>query len=241
MSAAKIIFLAICMTKDPASLRQKVASDYDTIASEWDQTRQHAWGEFEFLDKLFKKDNSKILDAGCGNGRLVKYLNQKLGQKNYEYLGIDSSAELLKKAQHNFPDKKFKQTDLVEFQSKAEYDVVACIAVLHHLPSRADRLQVLKNIYTSLQDGGQLFLTVWNLWQPRYLKFTLKSYLKGRPRECQIPFANKVDRYVHAFTASELLKLCEQAGFGSIEVFSAAGEQKAGIFTGRNLILRARK
>ncbi len=233
------------MTKDSASLRQKVARDYDTIADEWDRTRQNSWGEFEFLGELLEQSHSdkniKILDAGCGNGRLIKWLDTKLNKNGYEYLGVDSSSELLKKAQTSFPARKFQQADLTEFRAKAKYDAVACIAVLHHLPSRTDRLKVLQNLYTSLENGGRLFLTVWNLWQLRYLKFTLKSYLVGTPRECRIPFAGRVERYVYAFTASELMQLFDEVGFSRVEVFPAARENKTGVFTGRNLIVRAIK
>jgi 2-polyprenyl-3-methyl-5-hydroxy-6-metoxy-1,4-benzoquinol methylase len=232
------------MNKDLDSLREKVAADYDAVADEWDRTRQAAWGEFSFLGEMLKQTclsgrqvqhgKLKILDAGCGNGRLVKWLDAKL--TSYEYLGVDNSVELLKKAQQNCPVCKFQKADLVEFCQPESFDLVTCVAVLHHLPSRDDRLRVLYNLKNSLKPGGRLFLTVWNLWQPRYLKYVLKSYLTGQLRECQIPFARQVSRYVHAFTASELLGLLEQAGFSQVDVFGANKENKAGVFSARNIV-----
>lgn len=237
----------------PASaddLRTKVAEDYDSIADEWDRTRRKSWGEFAFLSALIKSrgvheltkradQRVKILDAGCGNGRLVNFLDVELAGM-YGYLGVDVSSELLKKAQSHFPDVAFAQHDLVHFCQEQEFDVVASVAVLHHLP-RANRLQVLKNFYHSLTPGGQLFLTCWNLWQPRYISFVAKSYLASTPRECQIPFAGHVERYVHAFTAGEITALLETAGFREIDVFYSDGAHKSNIVSGKNIVAIAKK
>ena len=69
-------------------------ANYDSVAQSWDATRKSAWGEFEFAKHLFSA--SSILDAGCGNGRLVNWLrgNNFTGS----YLGIDNSKSLIQKA-----------------------------------------------------------------------------------------------------------------------------------------------
>jgi len=225
-----------------ASLRQKVAADYDAIVADWDQSRQAAWGEFAFLASLLGNTKQPhILDAGCGNGRLVKWLDEQLGKYNYSYLGVDGSAGLLARARVNFPKQAFQQADLAVFQTDTKCNLIACIAVLHHLPSAEDRLKVLQNLHASLADGGQIFLTAWNLWQPRYFKYVLESYLVGTPRDCKIPFQNKIDRFVHACTASELLSLAEQAGFSHIEVFPAAHGERVSWWRARNLVMLATK
>ena len=222
------------------SLRQKVTDDYDAVAADWDRTRQSAWGEFVFLEALLGSQ-PHILDAGCGNGRLITWLDEKLGAQHYAYLGVDGSAGLLEHAKKNFPEQDFQQADLTGFQNERKYNLIACIAVLHHLPSREDRLAVLQNLHKSLAEGGQLFLTAWNLWQPRYFKYVLKSYLTGTPRDCRIPFQNKVDRFVHACTASEILDLAEEAGFSSIDVFPTDGDKKTSWWRARNIVMIAQK
>lgn len=236
---------------------KQVTTDYDAIAHEWDRTRQNAWGEFEFATDLLIPPPSllasselrrtgphlqhkmQLLDAGCGNGRLINWLRKKNFQG--KYLGIDSSEGLLEKAKQNFPKEKFQKIDLLDFKELESFDLVFCIAVLHHLPDKTSRLRVLQNIYAGLKSEGKLFLTVWNLWQPRYIKYVLKSYFTKNPRDCKIPFANKVDRFVHAFSASELIDLLEKAGFQSIEVFPAKKEKRVKIFSARNLVVIAKK
>ncbi|MFA5351760.1 MAG: class I SAM-dependent methyltransferase [Candidatus Gracilibacteria bacterium] len=161
------------------SLRENLIG-YDSIAAQWDATRKSPWGEFDFAKHLFSAKS--ILDAGCGNGRLVSWLRE--GGFTGKYLGVDSSGELIQKAQQNFLAEKFLHADLLSFISTEKFSAVFCIAVLHHLPDAASRLQVLQNLYANLEAGGELFLTTWNLWQPRYYRYILKSFFARDYRNC---------------------------------------------------------
>lgn len=217
-------------------LRENLAS-YDSVADAWDATRKSPWGEFDFAKHLFSAKS--ILDAGCGNGRLVSWLRS--GGFTGKYLGVDASVELIAKAKQNFPAEKFLHADLQDFVSAQKFSAVFCIAVLHHLPDAASRLQVLQNLYANLETGGELFLTTWNLWQPRYYRYILKSFFTGNYRNCHLPFFGKGNRLIHAFTASELIQLLEKAGFRSIRVFPAYNGKRARIWQARNLITLAKK
>ena len=222
-------------------------SFYDSIAKKWDATRQRPWGEFEFAKDFLSAE--KILDAGCGNGRLVTWLREN--NFNGEYLGVDSSQELIKLARRNFPGEKFEATDLLELipQLSGEltlggFGAIFCIAVLHHFENSADRAKVLENLHEVLEPGGKIFLTTWNLWQPRFWKFFLAHpRLRGGrlSRNLEIPFAGKSSRRVHAFTKSELFKLLATAGFKNIKIFYAKHSAKANFLTGRNIVIIAEK
>ena len=121
-------------------MTQKI-SNYNNFAKEWDQTRKHAWGEFEFAQKLLPANN--ILDAGCGNGRLVNWLRQN--KFTGKYLGIDISSKLIKIAKKNFPKEKFEIADLRNFQQAKQFDTIFSIATLHHITNPSEQKQVLKN------------------------------------------------------------------------------------------------
>lgn len=176
-----------------------------------------------------------MLDAGCGNGRLVPWLREN-GYAG-DYLGVDLSEELLKIAGKNFPEEEFLQANITEFKEPAGFDLIISIAVLHHLENKEARLAALKNFYESLQPGGKVFLTVWNLWQRRYRRFILKQF----SRNCRIPFSDKGERLVHAFTKGELRRLLWIAGFRKIKIFYAAGDKRARIFNARNLVAIAER
>ncbi|MFA5351759.1 MAG: hypothetical protein WC304_00590 [Candidatus Gracilibacteria bacterium] len=56
-----------------------------------------------------------------------------------------------------------------------------------------------------------------------------------------MPFFGKGNRLIHAFTASELIRLLEKAGFRSIRVFPANQGKRARIWQARNLVTLAQK
>ncbi len=199
----------------------------------WDATRRGSWGEFEFARGLL--NSKKILDAGCGNGRL----NFWLARNNFrgEYFGIDASSSLVALARKNFPTQKFVTQNLRDLKKPNKFDAVFCVAVLHHL-DRDSCKKAVRNFHVSLQKNGKIFATTWNLWQPRFWKFFLAQKLS---RELEIPFAKKDSRRVHAFTRRELKKLFVAAGFKNVKVFYARHSKKSNFFRARNLIILAKK
>mgnify|MGYP005858099783 CR=1 FL=1 len=206
---------------------------YNFNAEKWDATRQNSWGEFEFArDFLSEK---KLLDAGCGNGRL----NFWLAKNNFrgEYFGVDVSEKLIEIARKNFPDQKFAVQNLLEFSAPNSADAIFCVAVLHHFENSADCEKVVRNLHAALRPGGKIFATSWNLWQPRFWKY----FLRQKSRDLDIPFAGKSARRVHAFTKTELEKLFATAGFKKVKIFYARHSAKSNFLRARNLILRAEK
>lgn len=164
---------------------------YNIIAEDFDICRQTAWPEFELLAAYLHKsikaqkhestDAIKILDVGCGNGRLYQYLWAELlcAELNsaHRYVGIDQSEELIKIAKvqcaelNSAHKVEFIVADVFDLSFKnGEFDVAVGIAFLHHIPGEELRLKVLKEIYRVLKPGGILFLTNWNLRQWKLIK-----------------------------------------------------------------------
>lgn len=197
---------------------QKVVDDYDQIASEFDLSRHQHWKEFEsFLAHIKKGD--KILDLGCGNGRLYQYLAK---QKKVDYIGVDNSKNLLSAAKKNNPKATFKEGNLLEIPLKNHsIDVITCIAAFHHIPTNKLRQKALTEMQRVLKPNGKLILSVWNLFQPKYKKYIWKSRIKSlltlgkhEARGTLIPWAHSgIERYYYAFKAKELRNLLEKANF----------------------------
>ena len=77
---------------------------------------------------LIPSSAAKVLDAGCGTGRLATVLNSE------KYLGIDLASQLLEKAKTNFPAHKFTLMDIKHLDLPDEsFDAVLSINVLKHL------------------------------------------------------------------------------------------------------------
>jgi len=177
--------------------KPKIKDVYDNIASQFSASRNYIWPDLEpFLKNI--KTNTSILDVGCGNGRLLLGLPNKI-----KYTGIDISSELLKEAEKKYSDHQFIETDITEtkiWKHLPKFDYIFCIAVIHHLPTTKDHLFLLEQIQKHLKPEGKVLLTAWNLWQPKYRKnhFDFQTKLQN-PFHLYIPF-QKQPRFHFAFT-----------------------------------------
>ncbi|MEW6188587.1 MAG: class I SAM-dependent methyltransferase [Actinomycetota bacterium] len=221
-------------------LLEKVKEDYRRLAREFSETRLFPWKDILFL-KEWVKDGDRVLDLGCGNGRLLELFKDT----NIKYVGLDISEELLNIARSRYtgPNLSFVLGDALDLPfDEDSFDTVYAIALLHHIPSTPFRFKVMKEVHRVLKGGGIFVSTVWNLWQKRYIKYILSAaWLKilGRTRldfkDAFIPWKKKdgsvIQRYCHAFTRRELQKLAEQVGFSIKEVgFTLRDGKKSNIY-----------
>lgn len=212
--------------RDADQLLRKVKRDYNAISDEFDQTRSKPWFEFDIYKEMLNAED-KVLDLGCGNGRLFDHL----ADRDIKYVGVDVSEGLLKAAARSFKGKKlgssalFKQGSFLSIPYKRPYfDKVICVASFHHIPSRKYRLKALAEIKRVLKPDGTVAISVWNLWQKKYRKYIWQSLLnlnKYDFGDCFIPWGDTgVNRYYHAFSVYEMRTLLRDAGFYIVdEVF----------------------
>lgn len=185
--------------------------NYDKIASKFSDTRKYLSPDLRFFLKWYKNDK-KILDLGCGNGRLAK-----LFPKN-NYTGVDPSKQLINISQKLNPGYKFlvSKPNKLNF-SNGSFDIIYCLAVFHHIPSKKIRIEFLKEIKRLLIQNGICVFTVWNIkYHPKISKLILKNNIKklfGLSKldfnDVYFPFKNQknefyIQRYLHAFSLKEL-------------------------------------
>lgn len=90
-----------------------------------------------------------ILDYGCGNGRFLKSLPEKIIKTGIDFNAKNEEKENL----------KFIKSNLLDFKTENKFEGVVCIQVLKHLPSPREYLE---KMISFLEIGGYLFLAVPN-------------------------------------------------------------------------------
>lgn len=210
-------------------LMQKTKEGYDEISEEFSVTRKNMWPELGDLDK-YVKEGDKVLDIGCGNGRLYRFL----ATKNINYTGLDVSSKLIRIARETFKGEcvEFKTFDGLNVECSDQlacgFDTVYCLATLPHLPGEALRLKFLENLRKASKPGAKIIITCWNLWQARFIRphidMVFNLIIDKALGKDQYDWGDlyilwhkqsgkTISRYYHAFTISELNSILKKAGW----------------------------
>lgn len=227
----EIIFSAKFMNRSD-KIQSLNRQSYEVAAPIFDKTRNHLWPEVAALLATVKA-GERIVDLGCGNGRLLN----GLPSVNVVYTGIDANEHLLQQARERYPQHTFVRQELPDKTTAIpQCNLITAIAFLHHVPRASDRLRLLQQAYEALSPEGRLIITVWNLWQKRYMtSFFQHWWLKSAWNDCFLRWnhglSQPVWRYYHAFRPRELERLVRRAGF-TITYFNTKGH---------NFILEAKK
>ncbi len=224
-------------------LLQQTEETYNTIAYDFSITRNYVWQDLvPLLD--YSRKGDKVLDLGCGNGRLYEALKEK----QVDYVGCDNSKELIKIAQEKYPEGNFKLTDGLTLPLKDHsFDIIYCIAVLHHIPSKLLRKKFLLEAKRVLRPNGLLIATVWKLplKKRKTALFWFLQRVLGRNsldfKDCFVAWQNKYQRYVHNFSKHELKTLFKSVGFKVKEIKVLAKEKGKNNKTNYNLSIVALK
>jgi|JI9StandDraft_1071089.scaffolds.fasta_scaffold02641_4 trans-aconitate 2-methyltransferase len=122
--------------------------------------RQWAW---ESLSKVSLSGNEKILDFGCGDGKVSAEMARLV--RNGSVLGVDVSEKMIHLAKiyfpsYAFPNLTFQNSESVTFADmpgQQDYDLVCAFTVFHLI---SNPLDVLKNLKTHLKPSGKLLLII---------------------------------------------------------------------------------
>ncbi|PRZ44389.1 methyltransferase family protein [Antricoccus suffuscus] len=121
------------------------------------ESGEDLYGEARFVDAMAKR-GSRVLDAGCGTGRMAGQLS-KLG---HDAIGVDRSARLLEVARKYFADTTYVEADLLTVSGQelggGKFDIIAAAGnVVPCLAPDTER-DVLANLVSLLVPDGRLVL-----------------------------------------------------------------------------------
>lgn len=186
------------------------------------------------------KGDENILDLGCGNGELARVLAQR-GHRG-SYLGVDFSLPLLRDAESQ-PEgfsATFLQVDLTQLSAFSSqlvahggWSLITAFAVLHHIPSYALRLNIMRTVHQLLQSNGLFIHSNWQFLNSEKLKARIQPWDVAAILESDVDAGDYLLdwrsggtglRYVHHFDEDELQELAMTSGFQVQDVFYSDGE-----------------
>ncbi len=110
-------------------------------------------------DDLDLTGGDRVLDVGCGPGRLARVLKARVGPAG-SVVGVDAAEEMVRRAQtkHGGDGLEFRVAYAQELPfGDAEFDAVSCTLVLHHVAAGA-RATAVREMFRVLKPGGRLVI-----------------------------------------------------------------------------------
>jgi len=236
---------------------------YTTVAEPFDATRLvPSAGKSELVRRLplEQLEAPTLADIGCGNGRLAWLLDER--EVALDYVGVDGNAQLLALAQAHTSElahvhTRFVQADLAQPDwaegvtaaarkvtvtsesdshrfSRPGFDIVTCLATLHHLPGYDLRLATMRRLAEMVAPGGLVAISAWQfLTTPR---FTTKLVdwadvgidpARVEAGDALLPWkqGGYAVRYLHQIDLEELTALATGAGLTVTATYFADGKE----------------
>lgn len=159
---------------------------------------------FEFIHRYIaqQKDDKrvKVLDMGCGNGNLLKYLKEK--NPKLELYGIDIT-------ENKYPGIHFIKGDILKYNFDMKFDVICNITLIEHLDNPS---AFIKRVKDMLSPDGVL-VTVTD--DDNSMIYSVARFLK------RLGIGAAYDRlyckhHLHCFSRASLRTLMESNGLDVI-------------------------
>ncbi len=130
--------------------RQQV--DLDEYDTRWDRLAADGasvHGEAEFVCRL---GGPRILDAGCGTGRVAV----ELARRGCSVVGVDNDADMLARARARSEDVSWVLADLATMELPAVFDVIVMAGDVLHYVWPGHESMAVSNLARHLEPGGHL-------------------------------------------------------------------------------------
>lgn len=117
-------------------------------------------GEARLVDALVPR-GARILDAGCGTGRVGGFL----AAAGHDIIGVDLDPELITVARQEYPSLRWLVGDLAELDLPAAgipagFDAVVCAGNVMTFVAPASRVNIMRRLGTHLRTGGRVVVGV---------------------------------------------------------------------------------
>ena len=156
---------------------------YSAFAVSFSETRSESGREVQVI-LPYIANGARVLDIGCGNGRVAVMLAEH--QRNVRYVGIDSSPELIARSRTH-AERAGRKSQVASFwvadiakpdwtnsllpegeppdggrwPGMRGFDCILLLAVLHHIPGGEVRARIMRQVRGLLTPGGRALVSTW--------------------------------------------------------------------------------
>jgi len=171
-------------------------------------------GGKRLVERLGLEEGARVLDVGCGTGRLARWIADRVGPRG-SVVGIDPLEHRISIARSHAGAVRFEvgqAEDLGAFEDSS-FDAVCLSSVLHWV---ADKARALAEIRRVLRPGGRVAVTTL----PQELSRASTVGLVLQPLLQHPPYADHVDRSVgkRGCTSTELVSLVLESRLELVEL-----------------------
>ncbi len=152
------------------------------------------------LDLLDIPEGGYVVDVGSGTGQLT----EKIKERGFNVIGIDSSADMLAAAEKLHPDIEFRKDNAVTFKLENKADAVFSSSVLHWI-DRAQQLDMASNFLYNLKPGG--------IFVCEFGGKDCCEIVRGTEADVFSEYGLVYPRFFYFPTIGEYAQLLERAGF----------------------------
>ncbi|WP_195163479.1 class I SAM-dependent methyltransferase [Mesorhizobium sp. NBSH29] len=138
--------------------------------------------------------NGKVLDIGCGSGRIASFVSAD------NYVGYDRDVAVIFEAKQAFPSHLFTSS----MPSDSSFDTIVALALVEHLPDPAGELV---RWHERLKAGGRIVLTTPHKAFRKVHDLGAKAGIFSR---------DAADEHEVMFDRSSLIKLAKDCGFEDV-------------------------
>ncbi|MDP3999591.1 MAG: class I SAM-dependent methyltransferase [bacterium] len=174
--------------------KEEIGRGYDKIAEKI-YVSEGFYNEVLDIELSFSGD---ILEAGVGQGVILKNIGRRGGKNIQSLTGIDLSDRLLEMARHNVPEARILKGDVENLEfSNSSFDFAVMVDTFQYLLDFGKALEEIRRV---LRPGGVFIVTVPN---KKWILF--ENYIKQRKNIQPVED--------HFFDFEEMKLLLENHGF----------------------------
>lgn len=156
----------------------------------------------EIIEMLPLQNGTRILDIGCGPGRVLLPLAKKIFDRDGHVTGLDVQAGMIKKAMVKAKELHITNVDFVnahidEAVIKKSYDIILMVCILGEVP-KMDRESAMLKIANHLQPEGMISITE-SIFDPHFLSRKYVSDMMKRAGFIETKFAGNRFSYTAHF------------------------------------------